>query len=373
MPSLEQKELFLSSLKEEIHYFQRNQPFAEQPFSTIYFGGGTPSLLTAEEFDPILKKLFACFSLKNNIEVTCEANPGTRTRDELVNYRKVGINRLSIGFQSLNNRELSSLSRIHNAKDAILFFQNARSAGFENLGIDLIYGIPGQTLAAWKQTVEKCLELRPDHFSAYSLTYEEGTPLKQALLRNKIKKCDEKLESEMFTNMQKWLQDAGYEHYEISNFALPGFRSQHNQKYWDGSPYLGLGPSAHSFNGSKRWWNMADVDEYCGRNQDGHSSISGEEIIDREKSLIELLMLGLRRKEGMDVNKWDKLSGKPFLINALKVVEEMGGFDLAAKPFGLSQKNQFLTLENNAVCLTQQGLLLYDTVCKKLTEQLITN
>ncbi len=359
---LDKKPRYLNALRREIELYRQNPAFAGSQLSTLYLGGGTPSLLTMEELKHLLHWVSDGFSFAPDIEITCEANPGTLTANRLTGYRQAGVNRLSIGVQSFNDKELRQLSRIHTARDAEAALKKAGTAGFENLGIDLIFGIPYQDLNSWEFTLRKAIELSPQHLSMYGLTIESGTPLARAINEGKVTRCDEELEREMYLCGKQVLEAAGYEHYEISNFAKPGHRSRHNQRYWDGSPFLSLGPSAHSFDGSKRWWNKADLTAYCEQLEAGVLPVEGSEILADQQRMLEMIMLGLRRREGIDLAAWQELSGRSFLSDMAKVIDGLGGIDEKAKPFSESPAGKLLTLQDGKLCLTREGLLLYDSI-----------
>ncbi len=352
---------FLSALAAEIELAKTTPPFEGFVFSTIFFGGGTPSLMSAEEISFILSLLKSRLLFADDIEVTCEVNPGTLTRNKSKAFRAAGINRLSIGVQSFQDDELRALTRIHNAHTAHQSVQYARQAGFDNISIDLIFGIQGQTLASWRQTLAAAVQLRPQHISMYGLTVEPDTPLHRLIGKGKMQKCDEELEREMYLLGKETLEAAGYEHYEISNFALPGYRCRHNEKYWDASPYLSLGPSAHSFDGVHRWQNVRDVKAYCEKLESGQPAIAAKENLTRQQRELELILLGLRRREGLSLTTWQDIAGNDFLQISKTVINDLGGYDERARPFAPSDK--LLGLTRDTLFLTREGLLLYDSIC----------
>src|SRR5712692_323497 len=227
---------------------------------TIYFGGGTPSLLKPAQIERILKAVRDCFRLVGGAEITLELNPGdggasAAARQETVReFRRLGINRASFGAQTFDDRELKQLGRTHTSADIRSTFQRLREAGFENINFDLIAGLPGQTLRGWKRNLDEALELRPEHLSLYLLDVHEGTPLADQIHSGAQPKPDDDLAAEMYRVMIERVTVAGYQHYEISNFCLPGFQSRHNTKYWSGAPYYGFGCSAHSYDGARRRW-----------------------------------------------------------------------------------------------------------------------
>ncbi|NOY57512.1 MAG: radical SAM family heme chaperone HemW [Calditrichaeota bacterium] len=360
---------YINALQKEIKLYEKNPPFGGFSFSTLYFGGGTPSLLSPRQVEKIISLIRNAFPVTKDIEISLEANPGTLESSPFKDYLNAGINRLTIGTQSFNDRDLKFLTRIHSAAQAEKAILSAQKAGFQNIGIDLIFALPGQTLRDWENNLRKAIRLKPQHISMYGLTFEEGTPLTISLRLGKVEKCSEELERQMYLLGKQFLQDAGYEHYEISSFALPGFRSRHNQKYWDDSPYLGLGPSAHSYNGRRRQWNVADVSKYLQHLDKGNLPIENEEEISQDHRKLELLLLGLRRVEGINLKHWQKQTGCSLTDQSKKVIEKMGGLAKTA-PFSPSSKGRLLTIKNGHLCLTREGLLLYDTICMELAEAL---
>lgn len=268
---------------------------------TLYFGGGTPSLLDPGQMETIIKKAGQYFSLTPSAEITVEVNPGTVSPDKLLAYAASGCNRINIGIQSFNDRQLALLGRIHDTRRALQTFHDARSAGFANIGIDLIYGLPGQLPGMWRKELQTALELHPEHISCYMLSYENGTPLHADLQAGVITPLSEQSCADLFRLAHHILVEAGYEHYEISNFAAtPQLRSRHNQKYWNHVPYVGLGPSAHSFDSIKRTWNHADLAVYLEQLGQDRLPRCNQEILTREQHLMEAVYLGLRQADGID-------------------------------------------------------------------------
>ncbi|MGQ9689525.1 MAG: radical SAM family heme chaperone HemW [Desulfobaccales bacterium] len=273
-------------------------------FDTIYFGGGTPSLLAAPEIAALMEGLGENFIISPNPEITLEANPDDLTPDLLRDYRQVGLNRLSLGVQSLSDRELAWLGRRHDAAQARRAILWARQAGFDNLGIDLMYGLPGQTLQTWRKTLDSVLNFEPEHVSCYQLTLEDGTPLARRRAAGQFPTLAEEEEREFFLFTSQFLEDRGYVHYEISNFARGlKYLSRHNGKYWNHSPYLGLGPAAHSFLNGRRWWNHRSLEAYCQALKTGRTPVAGEEVLSPEQLRLEALFLGLRTKDGVNINQ----------------------------------------------------------------------
>jgi len=266
---------------------------------TIYFGGGTPSLLDPPQLERILSAARDSFAVDEAAEITLEINPGSATLARLREFRDLGINRASFGAQTFDDRELAKLGRSHTADDARRTFHDLRVAGFANVSFDLIAGLPGQTLAGWERNVAEALELRPEHLSFYLLEVHSGTPLAQHIERGIQPKPDEDLAAVMYESMLERAVTAGYEHYEISNLCLPGFPSRHNTKYWTGEPYFGFGCSAHSYDGATRWSNQRDAHEYVRLVEQKLSPIVEKQILTERDIRAESLFLGLRLMRGV--------------------------------------------------------------------------
>lgn len=264
--------------------------------TTLYFGGGTPSLLPPEA---IQKLIYTICPSPTSQEITLEANPGDLYPDQLLQLRQAGVNRLSIGIQSFNNVLLNRIGRRHTTEEAIQAVHMAQEAGFDNLSIDLIYGLPGQDMKMWQQEIDTALSLRVPHISAYCLSYEEGTPLSRMLARGEVPETDEDTEIQMYDYLVLRLQQAGYEHYEVSNFALPDKYSRHNSSYWNNTPYIGLGAGAHSYDGKHRSWNIDDLDKYINGIRQ-HTPVREAEELTPTDCYNERIMLGLRTANGID-------------------------------------------------------------------------
>ncbi len=261
---------------------------------TVYFGGGTPSLLSVEQ----IKRILDAINPINATEITLEANPGDLTADKLREVRKIGINRLSIGIQSFRDDELTFLGRRHNAAQAKEAVRMAQDAGFDNISIDLMYALPNQTMANWQYNIDEALKLGVQHISCYCLTFEMHSRLFRLAEEGKITPADEDTENAMYDILCEKLAATGYEHYEVSNFALPNRHSMHNSSYWNDTPYIGLGAGAHSYNGSKRRWNIADLSAYV-KHMLSMSKYWEEETLDSEQKAMERIMLGLRTSNGI--------------------------------------------------------------------------
>ena len=276
---------------------------------TIYFGGGTPSLLPIEDLKLLINNLRALFTIADDTEITLEANPDDITEEKLVGWKSAGINRLSIGVQSFFEEDLQWMNRAHNAEQALQSIQLAQQNGFNNITIDLIYGTPTLTDKKWKQNVETALSLNVPHLSCYALTVEPKTTLDRMISLGKKEDVDADKQSRHFQLLMQWMEDAGYEHYEISNFSKPGYRSKHNGSYWQGKPYLGLGPSAHSFNGNSRQWNVANNALYIKSIEQGIVPFEEEQLTSTQQ-LNEYIMTSLRTMEGLSLKsikeKWNE-------------------------------------------------------------------
>lgn len=347
--SLRLKNEFIEALLKEIRLQKNYLP--PEPVNTIYFGGGTPSLLTVEELSTILQALRNNFLVSPDAEITLEANPDDINEQKLNDWKQAGINRLSIGVQSFFEEDLRWMNRAHTAQQAIDNLQLARQY-FENMTIDLIYGTPTLPDEKWQHNVQYAISLDIPHVSCYALTVEPGTALASMINKHKTTDVNTDDQARQFLLLMDWMQAAGYEHYEISNFALPGKRSRHNSSYWQGASYLGLGPSAHSFNGTSRQWNIANNPQYIQSLKDDKVPFEIETLTDTQR-LNEYIMTSLRTVEGLDV-KWvasrfgDKAAGQ---------------LEQAGKPFIESGKMQW---QNGRLQLTRQGKLFADGMAAEL-------
>ena len=341
------KERFLAALETEIALV----PAPEEECATLYFGGGTPSLLTPEELARIMRALERRFAVAPGAEITLEANPGTVTAEKLGAYRSLGVNRLSIGVQSLAEEDLRFLGRIHNAEEAAACVDAARRAGFDNVSIDLIYSLPGQTVGAWDGTLARALALRPDHVSAYSLIVEEGTPLARSVASGAVTPNDDETEAALYEHTMAVMRREGFEHYEVSNYARPGFRSAHNSAYWSGDPYTGFGPSAHSYAPASggipalRRANVAALGPYCDALARGRLPVAMREELTPAQAADERIFLGLR-------------SGGAALTGP-------GGAERLAIARALARDGSAV-LEGDVLRLTDRGYLLCDEIAARL-------
>ena len=269
---------------------------------TIYFGGGTPSILEISDLRLLISDLQKHYPVSGTAEITLEANPDDVSVEKVKAWKDAGINRLSIGIQSFFEEELRWMNRAHNAQQAKACIENSYAAGIDNLSIDLIYGSPLLTDEMWQQNINTAIGYNVKHLSCYALTVEEKTPLHKSISQHKTTDVDNDKHARQFLLLMQWLREAGYEHYEVSNFAKPGFRSRHNSSYWKGTPYLGIGPSAHSFNGSERRWNVANNNAYV-KGMSGNQAQREVETLTKTQRLNETVMISLRTMEGIDLNK----------------------------------------------------------------------
>ncbi len=286
----------------------------QRTLKTIFFGGGTPSLLQPEELSAIIAQIKKYFTIAVDVEFTLECNPGTVSLEKLSAYRKLGVNRLSFGVQSFNEDELKWLSRIHNADEARVAIKLARQSGFENVSLDLMFALPNQTKEKLSYSIDEALALGTDHISAYNLTVEEGTPLNRMVKLGQVGEMQQEEAAELFEFVQTRLVDSGYEQYEISNYAKsPDKRAQHNLVYWDGNKdYVSFGPSAHEFLGGMRAWNISSLDQYGAMIAEGKLPRINSEKLALDKRRTEILFVQLRAT-GLDIDAFQKTFGEDIL------------------------------------------------------------
>lgn len=325
---------------------------------TLYIGGGTPSLLTPKQVGKIVDWTAMYFDLDPTAEMTLEINPATATKRDLQDYAAFGFNRLNIGVQSFNDQNLTFLGRLHSGQQATTAVRAAQDAGFNNIGLDLIYGLPDQTPGSWKKDLMQAMRLAPKHLSCYILTYEPHTPLFQDRENGGIVPLKEMLVADLFRTTHDFLGVAGYEHYEISNFSRgTRFRSKHNQKYWNFAPYYGFGPSAHSFRSPRRWWNHRFLQRYLDDINGHRHPISEEETLNDEQMLIETLYLGLRQADGLDLSLFEQqfhIDFKLFFHTSL----------------GRFEAEDWINISDRRCRLTLEGMLFLDRIVDELIEHL---
>ena len=346
---LKVKDKMLNALARELEL--RKEELGDEPIETIYFGGGTPSLLTVDELESLVNSVHLHFNVIENPEITLEANPDDLSNSALKSFSYSPINRLSIGIQSFFEEDLKLMNRAHNAAQAEQSLKTAKKY-FKNISIDLIYGIPGMNHQRWKENIQKALDLELPHISSYALTVEPKTALKKFIEKGLVPNVDDEQAQEQFHILLEILENAGYINYEISNFGKPDFFSKNNSSYWQGKPYLGIGPSAHSFDGRTRSWNVRNNIKYIKAIEDDKLPIEREElsITDRYN---EYVMTGLRTVWGVSLKKIEEEFGKQHL-NYLKTQ--------SAKHI----QEHLLYLDGDVLLATKKGKFLVDGIASDL-------
>lgn len=348
----ELKERYVDALIREIH--MRKDDFARlgtslspSSTSTVYFGGGTPSSLSVCDIERIVGALESTFNGTPS-EVTLEMNPDDVTKDYIKAVRQMGINRISMGIQTFDDSRLQFIRRRHNASQAEKAVMTIREEGIHNVSIDLMFGFPNQTMDEWVTDIDKAIALHPTHISAYSLMYEEDTPLFRMLQKGEINQIDDETSLAMYTELINRLTANGYEHYEISNFAMPGYRSVHNSSYWHDTPYLGFGAAAHSYNKDTRSWNIPDLKKYIESIESG-VLLSESEVIDADTHYNDLITTALRTREGLNLDDLPQKYREYALVNARKSISE-----------------HLLEATDSHIRLTREGLFVSDMVMSEL-------
>ena len=331
---------------------ERKEYLKGELVETIYLGGGTPSTLTMEQLNAICQTIYDIYPVAKEAEITIECNPDDLTPEFLEQLRELPFNRISMGVQSFNDAQLKKLGRRHTAESARQAVLNARAAGYSNISIDLMFALPGSTTNEWMHDLKSAIELRPDHLSAYNLMYEEGTPLYNALQRGEITELSEEENVEQFCMLINEMKAAGYRHYEISNFALPGKESRHNSSYWNDTPYLGCGAAAHSYDGASREWNIADVKSYIKGIENGKRIYEIENLTEEER-YNDAILTRLRTADGIPL-EWMKEKFCPklnrYMLSAAEKEIALGN---------LKEKDGFLSL-------TEKGVFISDAVIREL-------
>lgn len=326
--------------------------YIREPFSTIYLGGGTPSLLDETELTQLFLYIYNVYDVDRNAEITMECNPDDITPKFTNMLSRLPINRVSMGAQTFADSRLRLLHRRHSSDEVKHAVKLLREAGIKNISIDLMFGFPDESLSQWKEDISAALALNVEHISAYSLMYEEDTPLWKMLDTGKVKEIDEELSLAMFKELVRQLTDAGYEHYEISNFARPGYRSRHNSSYWHQVPYIGLGAAAHSFALNSRQWNVADLKLYIEKINNGIIPMEREEL-DNDTTFNDIITTALRTSDGIDLNAMETRLGKRYrntLISAAGKHIEQG----------------LLEIRHDRLRLTAEGIFISDMVMSDL-------
>jgi len=315
---------------------------------TIYIGGGTPGLLKVNELEQLLEKIFQSFSYPVTGEITIEANPCSLDEEKIKGYRELGVNRISLGVQSFQERDLKLLGRKHNVKEASRTIEVIKKY-FKNFNLDFIFAIPGQSLKKWLDTLKKAILFEPPHLSLYNLQIEQGTELEKLLVQGKINEVSEELDAEMYLMAIDFLKSKGYQQYEISNFSQVGYRSEHNQLYWKSRPYLGLGPSAHSFNGGYRFNNPSDLKLYSQKIKSQQLPLEETDPLTVEEQMAEYMFMGLRLLEGIVLAEFQERFGRDLIEVYSEEVNKLIDSGL-------------LELNQNRIRLTEKGLLLANQV-----------
>jgi oxygen-independent coproporphyrinogen-3 oxidase len=337
---------FLDTLFKEMEMYRNRF----NPFDTVYIGGGTPSLLSPQQLESILISVRKNFDLILTPEITVETNPADLDQSSLELMREIGISRINIGVQSFDEKILNFLGRRHFIKQANSAIEASRKAGFHNIGLDLIYGIPEQDIESWLDTLKQAVAFSPEHISCYQLTLEAKTPLGMRCQAGEFSLPGEELQYEFFMKTSEFLEDAGYIHYEVSNFALgTKYTSRHNQKYWDHSPYLGLGPSAHSFQSNRRWWNHHSLDRYLAAINAGNLPTEETEILTMEQLRLEALYLGLRTKKGVCLQDFQNHYHYNLLTEKKEILDKL-------------EEEGFISIHDGHLYPTQTGLAIADSL-----------
>lgn len=323
----------------------------EEPVSTLYFGGGTPSILPGEEIKAMIDAVRQTYRLLPDAEITLEANPDDITPSKLAGWRTAGINRLSIGIQSFFDRDLKWMNRSHDAVQAQKALDTSLAAGFDNISADLIFGIPHLTDADWEDNINQLVKRKIPHISCYALTVEPKTALAKMIMQHKKEDIDNDVQARQFEILMQKLQDAGYEHYEISNFALPGHRSRHNSSYWKGEKYLGIGPSAHSYDGDHRYWNIANNALYMDSLNRGASFFEMETLTEAQR-FNEYILTTIRTIEGTDLNYLRNHFPKTMVDALMLRLQKLPA--------------EWFKAQNDTVTLTRKGVLLADRITVSL-------
>ena len=346
----DQKSTYVRALCEELRI--RKDYLQEEDIETIYLGGGTPSQLSQKGLESIFTTIYNIYKVKENAEITLEANPDDLTPEYVTMLRQLPINRISMGIQTFQENTLKLLHRRHTAQQAVEAFYRCREAGFQNISTDLMYGLPGETLETWIHDLKQAIDLHPEHISAYHLIYEEGTVLWKLREECQVKEADEDLSVSLFSTLIDMLTQARYQHYEISNFCLPGLHSQHNSSYWTGKNYLGCGPSAHSYNGFSRQWNVASLDKYMTGISSGQPDFELEEL-DLYTRYNDFVITSIRTCWGMPLSRLQTEYGEELYHYCLRM----------AKPH---LEQGVLQLQDEVLKLTSKGIFVSDGIMSDL-------
>lgn len=336
-------EQYIEMLKQEI----KNSTTTEYEITTIYFGGGTPSYIEDSYIVDILETIKQSYNISKDVEITIEVNPGTVTEEKLQKYIKAGINRISIGLQSCNDNLLKTIGRIHSYEEFLNTYELARKVGFKNINVDLMIGLPNQNLKDVKYSLEKIIELKPEHISVYSLIIEEGTLIERKIESGELELPNENLERKEYWEVKKTLEEFDYKHYEISNFAKPGYESKHNVNCWEQKEYIGFGTAAHSYVDNKRFSNVETIEEYLQKNEP-----IVHEIQDLENQKKEYMLLGLRKIDGIKISKFKNKFGTNPILEYKDQLNKL-------------VKEKLIEIDLDEIKLTQRGIDLANVVWEK--------
>ena len=354
----EVSERYISALEKEMEWLSGLFGLESCAVDSIYLGGGTPSMLSASDLGRLLSTAASMFKLDKDAEVTIEVNPATVNSEKLKGFREAGINRISIGVQSLNDNKLNLLGRLHSANEAIESFRLARNCGYKNISVDLMTGLPGETLRELKNDLKELEQLSPDHISLYLLNIEKGTDFFDKQEKGELAPANEDIQRDFFLRASQILEEDGYFRYETSNYARPGFESRHNLKYWTGADYLGLGAGAHSYladtGWGMRWWNCLLPSSYCDALEAGRLPLEGCEILSREEALSEAVLTSLRTRGGLEEISLEKRFGESAFKALIKRAKELVPKDL-------------ILLEAGKIALTDRGALMADEIAMTIT------
>lgn len=337
------KEEYADAVCKEL--LMRKEYIKGEEINTIYFGGGTPSTLPITLLQKICDTIYKNYSVCSNAEITIECNPDDLTEEFLAVLRQLPFNRISMGVQSFSDRQLKRLGRRHNAEKARRAVGNARAAGYKNISIDLMFALPGSTTKEWEDSINEAISLNPEHISAYNLMYEEDTPLHRALQRGDFEELSEEENVEQFRMLIKRMKEAGYCHYEISNFAKPGYESRHNSSYWNDTAYIGCGAAAHSYNGDSREWNISDIKEYIKGIESNNRNYEIEHLTEEER-YNDTVLTRLRTSDGIPLawikNKFSQRLNS-YMLNAAKKHIEYGYIKKTDETLSLTEKGIFIS------------------------------